>query len=116
MFRWHGSAGMVPLAWLHSSRRTGQRLERLLADDRHLTGKITMCGDIFCQPTYVVHFHQLKVRGDWQLNRPHVVEGMLRGEVIRYAITNTRAEELTRVRRLFLHRLLDTGYPSVWAV
>jgi len=47
-------------------------------------------------------------------HRPHVFEGMVRGELIRYAVTNTRAEDFTCMQRLFLQRLLDRGYPKAW--
>jgi hypothetical protein len=47
-------------------------------------------------------------------HRPHVFSGFVRGELIRYAVTNTRAEGFARMQRLFMQRLLDRGYPKAW--
>jgi hypothetical protein len=47
-------------------------------------------------------------------HRPHTFAGFVRGELIRYAVTNTHAAGFQRMRRLFMQRLLARGYSKAW--
>jgi hypothetical protein len=47
-------------------------------------------------------------------HRPHVFAGFVKGELLRYAITNTAVEGFERMKGLFKQRLLDRGYPEAW--
>ena len=49
-------------------------------------------------------------------HRPHVFAGFVRGELIRYVVTNTHMQGFLRMRALFMQRLLDRGYPKAWLV
>ena len=47
-------------------------------------------------------------------HRPHTFAGLVRGELIRYAVTNTHAAGFQRLRRMFMRRLLERGFPKAW--
>ena len=47
-------------------------------------------------------------------HRPHTLAGFVRGELLRYAVTNTHAAGFERMKRLFYQRLLDRGYSKAW--
>ncbi len=43
-------------------------------------------------------------------HRPHMFAAFVRGELIRYAVTNTHSSGFDRMKALFRERLLDRGY------
>lgn len=45
-------------------------------------------------------------------HRPHVFAGFIKGELIRYAVTNTHAQDFATVAGLLHQRLLDRGYSA----
>ena len=45
-------------------------------------------------------------------HRPHVFKAFIRGELIRYAVTNTQLASFQQVSALFRERLLRRGYPT----
>lgn len=45
-------------------------------------------------------------------HRPHVFKAFIKGELLRYAATNTTAAGFHHMRSLFYSRLLDRGYPA----
>lgn len=47
-------------------------------------------------------------------HRPHIFAGFVRGELIRYAVTNTHPQGFARMRQLFMQRLLHRGYSKAW--
>jgi hypothetical protein len=47
-------------------------------------------------------------------HRTHMFAAFVRGELIRYAVTNTHRSGFEHMKGLFLQRLLERGYPSAW--
>jgi len=47
-------------------------------------------------------------------HRAHTFAGFVRGELIRYAVTNSAETGFHRMRRRFMQRLLARGYSKAW--